>query len=99
MIGSNTVEKCDVALSRAIKPYTHPTDYTNKKRELLQKENITERFFLLLYEIGGEQVRGNFHQSGCSKVQVKISRQIARVETEPVIHHAGHAPVKKREIK
>ena len=29
VIGSNTVEKCDVTLSRAIKPYTH---LTNKKR-------------------------------------------------------------------
>ena len=58
-----------------------------------------ERFFLLFYEICGQQVRRNFHQSGCSKVQVKISRQIARVETEPVIHHAGHAPVNKREIQ
>ena len=32
VIGSNTVEKCDVTLSRTIKPYTHLTDYTNKKR-------------------------------------------------------------------
>ena len=32
VIGSNTVEKCDVTLSRTIKPYTHLTDYTIKKR-------------------------------------------------------------------
>ena len=54
--------------------------------------------FLPLDKVSGEEVGRNLHQSGGGKIQVKISRQIPRVEAEPVIHHAGHTPLKYKEV-
>ena len=51
---------------------------------------------LLFNKVCGEQVGGNLDQTGSRKIQIKISRQISRVKTEPVIHHAGHAPTEKK---
>ena len=56
------------------------------------------RKYLPLDKVSGEKVGRNLHQSGGGKIQVKISRQIPRVEAEPVIHHAGHTPLKYKEV-
>lgn len=56
------------------------------------------RKYLPLDKVSGEKIGRNLHQSGGGKIQVKISRQIPRVETEPVIHHAGHTPLKYKEV-